>query len=207
MPGGTDYIGAVIREELFQGDEQIGYQFTNLKRDKPIILVMGGSIGSQKINEVVRENLDKLLPSFQIIHICGKGNVDNSIKREGYVQFEYVNEQLKDVFAITDYVISRAGANAIFEFLALRIPMLLIPLSLAASRGDQIDNAKSFRKNGYAHVLHEEDMNAETFLQAVYKLEKSAPVIRDAMKNYSSKEARERVIQLIEEMAKMKKGF
>lgn len=201
------YIGAVIREELFQGDEQIGYQFTNLKRDKPIILVMGGSIGSQKINEVVRENLDKLLPSFQIIHICGKGNVDNSIKREGYVQFEYVNEQLKDVFAITDYVISRAGANAIFEFLALRIPMLLIPLSLAASRGDQIDNAKSFRKNGYAHVLHEEDMNAETFLQAVYKLEKSAHVLRDAMKNYSSKEARERVIQLIEEMAKMKKGF
>lgn len=196
------YIGAVIREELFQGDEQIGYQFTNLKRDKPIILVMGGSIGSQKINEVVRENLDKLLPSFQIIHICGKGNVDNSIQREGYVQFEYVNEQLKDIFAITDYVISRAGANAIFEFLALRIPMLLIPLSLAASRGDQIDNAKSFRKNGYAHVLHEEDMDADTFLQAVYKLEKSASVLRDAMENYSSKEARERVIQLIEEMAK-----
>lgn len=196
------YIGAVIREELFQGDENRGYEFTKLTRNKPIILIMGGSIGSQKINEIVRETLDELLTSFQIIHICGKGNVDESIEREGYVQFEYVNEELKDILAITDYVISRAGANAIFEFLALNIPMLLIPLSLAASRGDQIDNAKSFRKNGYAHVLQEEEITPDTFVEAVYKLEKSAPVLRDEMKNFSSKEARERVIQLIEEMAK-----
>lgn len=196
------YIGAVIREELFQGDENKGYQFTKLTREKPIILVMGGSIGSQKINEVVRETLDELLTSFQIIHICGKGNVDESITRKGYAQFEYVNEELKDILAITDFVISRAGANAIFEFLALRIPMLLIPLSLAASRGDQIDNAKSFRKNGYAHVLEEEEMNPDTFVQSVYKLEKSAPVLRDEMKNFSSKEARDRVIKIIEEMAK-----
>src|SRR5699024_9971867 len=115
---------------------------------KPIILIMGGSIGSQKINEAVRENLNTLLEKYQLIHICGRDNVDTSTNQKGYAQFEYVNEELKDIFAITDLVVSRAGANAIFEFLALDLPMLLIPLSLAASRGDQIDNAKSFKKNG-----------------------------------------------------------
>lgn len=196
------HIGAVVREELFQGNEKAGLQFTKLTREKPIILIMGGSIGSQKINEVVRANLDTLLSSFHIIHICGKNNVDTSIERKGYVQYEYVNEELKDLFAITDFVISRAGANAIFEFLALQIPMLLIPLSLAASRGDQIDNAKSFEKNGYAHVLQEEDLTDESFLNAVFELQKSAPTIKQHMKNYSSKEARERVIQMIEQLAK-----
>src|SRR5690606_33532502 len=110
---------------------------TNLTPGKPVILIMGGSIGSQKINEAVRTNLDVLLQTYQLVHICGRDNVDSTINRKGYVQFEYVNDELKDIFAITDFVISRAGANAIFEFLALDLPMLLIPLSLAASRGDQ----------------------------------------------------------------------
>ncbi len=149
----AEYVGAVIREELFRGTEEKGLSFTELSKDKPILLIMGGSGGSQKINQVVRESLEQLLSSLQIIHICGRGNVDPTINKEGYVQYEYVNEELKDIFSITDYVLSRAGANAIFEFLALRIPMLLIPLSLAASRGDQIINANSFLKRGYAHVL------------------------------------------------------
>jgi len=197
----TEYVGAVIREELFQGSEKKGLSFTGLSKEKPVLLIMGGSGGSQKINQVVRESLEDLLPMLQIIHICGRGNVDSSINKEGYVQYEYVNEELKDLFAVTDYVLSRAGANAIFEFLALRIPMLLIPLTLAASRGDQIINANSFQKNGYAHVLVEEDLTEETFIKAILKLKEAGPVLIDKMKNFQSEKARDRVIEIIQEQA------
>lgn len=196
----TTYVGAVIREELFQGDKTRGYELTALSPEKRVILMMGGSSGSQKMNEVVRENLSSLLPKYQIIHICGKGNLDETIDEKGYVQFEYVNEHLKDIFAITDYVISRAGANAIFEFLALQLPMLLIPLSLSASRGDQIDNANSFKQNGLAHVLEEEDI--ENMEQAIDQLVKNASILKDNMKKYSSEQSREKVIEYIEAMAK-----
>lgn len=198
----AQHVGAVIRAELFEGDKQKGFSFTNLTNEKPIILIMGGSIGSQKINEIIRGNLHTLLKRYQIVHMCGKNNVDHTISQEGYVQFEYVNEALKDVFAITDYVISRAGANAIFEFLALEIPMLLIPLSRAASRGDQIINAKSFKKNGLAHLLEEEELTSESLLEGIVNLEKAAPVLRDEMKKQSSEKTRETVINIIEAMAR-----
>src|SRR5699024_703036 len=153
------YIGAVIREQLFTGSKENGLKATRLTGEKPIILIMGGSSGSQKINELIRSQLATLLKSYEIVHICGNGNVDESLaETAGYVQYEYVKDELKDLFAIANLVISRAGANAIFEFLALRLPMLLIPLSLAASRGDQIDNALSFQRSGYAHVLEEESL-------------------------------------------------
>lgn len=198
----AQYVGAVIRPELFQGSKENGYAFTNLTNEKPIILIMGGSIGSQKINEIIRGNLHMLLKKYQIVHMCGKDNVDNTVARKGYVQFEYVNEELKDIFAITDFVISRAGANAIFEFLALNIPMLLIPLSRAASRGDQIINAKSFKKKSWAHMLEEEAMTSESLLEAITQLKEAAPILRDEMQKQSSKETRETVIQLIEKMAR-----
>jgi len=196
------YVGAVIREELFQGDATRGLKFTKLDKSKPIILMMGGSIGSQKLNSVIRENLHQLLKQYHIIHICGKGNIDESIKEKGYVQFEYITDELNDIFAITDYVISRAGANAIFEFLALRLPMLLIPLSLKASRGDQIENAKSFENNGYAHVLEEENLNNDTFLKAIERLKDSTPVLIDQMKKYKTERAWHQVIGFIESMSK-----
>src|SRR5699024_10045911 len=139
----TTYVGAIVRDELFEGDPYEGYQITQFNTEKPVLLIMGGSAGSQKINEVIRDNLGRLLKMFQIVHVCGHGQIDETKNVSGYVQFEYIADELKHVFAITDYVVSRAGANAIFEFLSLKIPMLLIPLSLAASRGDQIDNARS----------------------------------------------------------------
>lgn len=191
------YVGAVIREGLFAGNKENGFTLTGLTKGKPIILIMGGSAGSQKINQIIRKSIDQLLDSFQIIHICGVDHIDHSIVRDGYVQFEYVNEELKDIFALTDYVISRAGANAIFEFLALRIPMLLIPLSLAASRGDQIVNAKSFSKSGYAHVLEEENLTEQTLIDHIFRLQKSAPILIDHMKAYNSDQARDHVIQII----------
>lgn len=198
----AQHVGAVIRPELFQGSKEKGYAFTRLTNEKPVILIMGGSIGSQKINEIIRGNLDTLLKRYQIVHMCGKDNLDEAASQKGYVQFEYVNEELKDVFSITDYVISRAGANAIFEFLALNIPMLLIPLSRAASRGDQIINANSFKKNRLAHVLEEEEMTSQTLLEAINQLEKTSHLLREQMKKQSNEKTREKVITIIEAMAR-----
>lgn len=198
----TVHVGPIIREELFQGSKEKGFGITKLTKNKKILLVIGGSSGSEKINQAVRSSLQQLLKSYQIIHLCGKGNVDDSIRYDGYVQFEYVNEELKDLFAITDYVVSRAGSNAIFELLALQIPMLLIPLSLGASRGDQIENAKSFVKKGIAHVLFEEDMTPEKLVEAIEQLRNNETTLKTNMKAYHTRASREKVIELIKKIAK-----
>lgn len=164
------HVGAVIREELFRGDACRGLAMCDFVRTKPVMLIMGGSLGSQRINRAVRERLDALTETFQIVHLCGKGNRDESISNRAYRQFEYVTDELPDLIAMADIVVSRAGSNSIFEFLALRKPMLLIPLSLAASRGDQIANAESFRARGVAEVLQEESLTGEAFVKAVYTL-------------------------------------
>ncbi|TFJ92045.1 undecaprenyldiphospho-muramoylpentapeptide beta-N-acetylglucosaminyltransferase [Lentibacillus salicampi] len=192
-----EYVGAVIREELFQGNKEKGLDMCGFTKEKPVLLIMGGSGGAEKINQTVRAGLDQLLSEFQIAHICGQGKTDPSIDRDGYTQFDYVNDELKDLFAATDFVLSRAGANAIFEFLALRKPMLLIPLSKSASRGDQIINANSFKNKNYARVMEEEALAEETLVQELFKLKNQAPVMIDHMKKYQSEKARERVIEII----------
>ena len=163
--------GTPIREEILTGNREKGLKICGFNGEKPVLLIIGGSLGSVKVNSAVRSVLDKLNDQFDIIHICGKGNVDESLlNRAGYVQFEYVDKELRDLFASSDLLISRAGANAICEILALKKPNLLIPLSQAASRGDQILNAESFEKQGYSMVLKEEDLNDESLLKAVKKL-------------------------------------
>lgn len=194
----VENVGAIVREELFKGKRDRGYIITGFNDEKPVLLVMGGSSGSVKVNTMIRNCLDQLLEQFQIIHICGEGNRDDSIHRKGYIQFEYVQDSLKDLLAITDFVISRAGSNAIFEFLALRIPMLLIPLSKDASRGDQIVNAESFQKQGYAYVLQEEQITEANLIEQVKKLKEYRSVILDRMQSYKREYSRERVIEMIE---------
>ncbi len=198
----SEYVGAVIRDELFQGSREKGLELCGFTSSRPVLLIMGGSGGSEKINNTVRESLDELLPVFQIAHICGNGKIDKALNREGYKQFEYVNETLKDLFAATDFVLSRAGANAIFEFLALQKPMLLIPLSKQASRGDQIINAKSFMEKKYARVMEEEKLTSDNLVQELFRLKEQAPVMIDYMKKYQSKKAKERVIEIIKEIGK-----
>ena len=160
--------GCPIRAELLQGDAARGREITGLTGDKPILMIIGGSLGSVAVNNAVRKVLPQLLEQFQVVHLCGKGNLDESLNgTPGYVQYEYVSDDLKDFFAMTDIVISRAGANAICELVALKKPNLLIPLSAAASRGDQILNAKSFEKQGFSMMLEEEDITDEKLLESV----------------------------------------
>lgn len=198
----TEWIGAIVRLELLQGAKQKGFVYTGLKGIKPILLIMGGSAGAQRINQAVRSEVEILTEQFEIIHICGKDNLDKAINVSGYTQFEYVHSELSDLFAITDFVLSRAGANAIFEFLALRKPMLLIPLSRQVSRGDQILNAESFQKQGYAHVLEEEELTGETLIHALKQLKEQGTILKKNMQKYESHEARDKVIKIIKETAK-----
>ena len=157
-----------IRASLLSGNKNEGRRICGFSGKKPVILVMGGSLGSEKINGIVRNVLNKLLKDFDICHICGKGNVRSEYNGiNGYRQFEYINTEQPHCFAMADLVISRAGATTLFELLALKKPNLLIPLSKAASRGDQILNAQSFEKQGFSYMLTEENLNEELFLKCI----------------------------------------
>lgn len=163
------FTGSPIRIELSKGNPEKARNKLGFHSSLPVLLIIGGSLGSVKINTAIRSILSKLLSHFQIIHLCGKGNIDSSLLDiEGYQQFEYVNEELKDYFALSDIILSRAGANVIFEILSLKKPHILIPLSFGASRGDQILNAKSFEQRGFSYVLNEEDLNEESLYKAIF---------------------------------------
>ncbi|PKR14423.1 UDP-N-acetylglucosamine--N-acetylmuramyl-(pentapeptide) pyrophosphoryl-undecaprenol N-acetylglucosamine transferase, partial [Staphylococcus aureus] len=187
----ADFIGATIREDLKNGNAHNGYQLTGFNENKKVLLVMGGSLGSKKLNSIIRENLDALLQQYQVIHLTGKGLKDAQVKKSGYIQYEFVKEELTDLLAITDTVISRAGSNAIYEFLTLRIPMLLVPLGLDQSRGDQIDNANHFADKGYAKAIDEEQLTAQILLQELNEMEQERTRIINNMKSYEQSYTKE----------------
>lgn len=194
--------GTPIRQELLQGNKENAYKLTGFGPDKPIILIMGGSQGSAFINNAVRSALDTLLKDFYIIHLCGQGKRDDSLNdREGYIQYEYVTTELPDFFAASDIIISRAGANAICELLALRIPNILIPLSLNASRGDQILNAGSFEKQGFSYVMEEESVTADSLIAAISHVKKHADEYRHAMESSAGTDSISSILSIIEETA------
>ena len=192
--------GTPVRAELLSGSRENGYRFTRVDRDRPVLMIIGGSLGATAVNEAVRRILPQLLPTFNVVHLCGKGKVDPSLNGlAGYRQYDYIREELADLFALADIVISRAGANAICELLALRKPNLLIPLSAKASRGDQILNAASFEKQGYSMVLQEDDMTDEDLLKAVFELYENRSRYIEAMEKNTQKDSVTIITELIEE--------
>lgn len=192
--------GSPIRQELLTGDKEAARKFCGLTTGKPVILIIGGSLGSVAVNNAVRAILPALLKEFQVIHLCGKDKTDESLNHlKGYVQFEYIKQELKDLFSLTDIVISRAGANAICELLALHKPSLLIPLSANASRGDQILNARSFERQGFSVVLEEEELTDQVLLDAIHKLYDQRDSYINAMKQSSQQDSINTIIGLIED--------
>lgn len=165
------HTGLPIRPDILKGDAAKGREFCGIYGDLPVLFVVGGSTGSAKINQAVRSVLDNLTQTYQVVHACGKGNLDPHLKNyPRYQQHEYLGTELADVLALADVVVSRSGANAVFEFLTLRKPNLLIPLSKSSSRGDQILNAKSFQSRGYSAVLLEEGLTSDSLLTAIADL-------------------------------------
>ncbi len=201
LPKGKAVLtGSPVRAELFEGNADAAYEMCGFTKDKPVIMIIGGSTGSVAINKAVRAALPELIKEFQIVHLCGTGRIDNMLlTTEGYKQYEYLKGELKDVMAMCDIVISRGGANAICELLSLRKPNLLIPLSKAASRGDQILNANSFESQGYSLVLQEEDLDEITLVNKVHELYENRDKYVEAMEQSSQINAIDKIVALIDD--------
>ena len=192
--------GSPIRAELAQGNKIFGLEMCGFTANKPVIMVIGGSLGAANVNKAVRDALSPLLAKYQIVHLCGKGKVDNSLLEiPGYKQFEYVKNELKDLFAMADMVISRAGANAICELLALHKPNILIPLPAASSRGDQILNARSFEEQGFSMVINEELLSTDLLVKKVDELYENRSSFMENMANSGQMDSIKTILQLIEE--------
>ena len=194
--------GSPIREELSKGNKLAAYEVCGFTANKPVIMVIGGSLGSVAINKVVREALPSLLQDFQVVHICGKEKIDNLLlTTKGYHQFEYLKAELKDIFAMADIVISRAGANAICEILALKKPNLLIPLPATSSRGDQILNAASFESQGYSMVISEDDLTKELLVAKIQELYCNRNTYIKSMEESEQSDSIKTIMALIEEVS------
>lgn len=196
------FTGTPIRPELYAGDKARGARMTGFSGAKPVLLVMGGSLGAKKLNELVREALPQLLPRYDVVHLCGRGKLDESLRADGYVQYEYIEEELPDLFALADIVLSRAGANAVFELLALQKPALLIPLPKASSRGDQSQNASYFEKKGYAMRLEQEEAGADTLVRMLDQLYKNRASFISAMEREPCADGTDRILSIIRDVAK-----
>ena len=202
LPAGKAVVtGCPIRAELRMGNRLEALKFCRFSANKPVLLIIGGSLGSVAVNQAIRGILPELLKDFQVIHLCGKGNLDPSLNNtSGYVQYEYIKEELAHLFALADVVVSRAGANAICELLELRKPALLIPLPAAASRGDQILNAQSFQKQGFSEVLPEEDITPDLLLSTIKGLYENRQTYITAMEKSDASNAVDTIISLIGEI-------
>lgn len=196
--GKATCTGAVIRPEIFKGIKEDGLRIAGLTGTKPVFIVMGGSQGSALLNDAIRKELTTILDRFEVIHLCGKGNIDESLERiPGYTQFEYVTEGLPHLLAAADYAVSRAGSNAIFELLSVHKPMLLIPLSAAQSRGDQLLNASLFKSLGIAETVLEEELENSTMLDLFSSLEENKSDLVAKMQKLSNTKSPEMMADLI----------
>ncbi|MCM1063139.1 MAG: undecaprenyldiphospho-muramoylpentapeptide beta-N-acetylglucosaminyltransferase [Eubacterium sp.] len=196
--------GSPIREELSRGNKIAGLNMCGFTANKPVIMVIGGSLGASNVNKAVRDALPKLLPDFQVVHLCGKDKMDNLLlTTPGYKQFEYIKSELKDLFAMADIVISRAGANAICELLALKKPNILIPLPASSSRGDQILNAQSFESQGFSIVISEDDLLTDLLVNKVHELYSTRQTYIEAMSKSGQMDSVKTIMGLLEEAARL----
>lgn len=192
--------GTPLRPELFRGSRAAGLALGGFNGHKPVLLMTGGSLGAQSVNECLRKALPELLPHMDVLHLCGRGNLDESLTgMEGYCQKEFLSEEMPDALAVADIVLSRAGSNTLSELLALHKPMLLVPYPLGASRGDQIENAKSYARQGLARVLMQEDMTPRTMADALLRLLEERAELEKALRDYPVQDGTEAVLGLIEE--------
>jgi len=195
------FTGSPIRPEIFCGYRAQGLALAGFAGQKPVLLTTGGSQGAQSVNQCLRQALPALLPRVDVLHLCGKGNLDVSLEGlEGYCQKEYLGAELPDALAAADIVLSRAGSNTLSELLHLRKPMLLVPYPLEASRGDQVLNAEYFQRNGIAHVLPQNEMNAQTLADALFILLDHRDELDSAMARYPAREGTAAVLGLIHEV-------
>lgn len=193
--------GTPLRQDLLTGDAQRGRAFCGFDDQKKIILIYGGGLGAQSINQAIRAKLSELLTQFNVVHLCGKGKTDETVTEAGYRQFEYVHSEMGDLLACADIVISRAGANSIYELLALKKPHILIPLPSKASRGDQLQNAEYFSNLGLSCVLQEENLTPESLYKIVVQLNDSINSYQTKLTDYRLPDSLRQIQALISDAA------
>ena len=199
----AEMTGTPLRPELFTGSRERGMALFGFTGNRPVLLMMGGSSGARRVNEALRKALPALTETFDIAHICGKGNLEPGLEgTPGYCQKEFLDEELPDAFAAADLVVSRAGANALCEFQQLGKPMLLIPYPKGASRGDQILNAESMQRRGLCRVLAQEDMTPETLTMAVMSTWSDRERLEAALREAPPADGTKRILEMIEEIQK-----
>ena len=206
--GKVNVTGTPVRRSLVAGDAAAGLEFLGFSGEKPVLLVFGGSLGATTINNQARRALPVLLQEFDVVHVVGNGNLETSIEQPGYVnhyvQKEFVGEQFGHVLAAAAVVVSRAGANSLYELLMTRKPHLLIPLGKTASRGDQLDNARVFADLGFSRVLYEEaltgdDMSDDVFVESVKDVLVHSKEITARLQSFEIKDSVNLIIELIQE--------
>jgi UDP-N-acetylglucosamine--N-acetylmuramyl-(pentapeptide) pyrophosphoryl-undecaprenol N-acetylglucosamine transferase len=209
LPGGkVNVTGTPVRQSLVAGDAAAGLKFLGFSGEKPVLLVFGGSLGAAAINSQTRRALPGLLQAFDVVHVVGNGNLEASIEQSGsvkhYVQKEFIGEQFGHVLAAAAVVVSRAGANSLYELLMARKPHLLIPLGKAASRGDQLDNARVFADLGFSRVLYEEALTGDgksedVFVDTVRDVLAHSEEITARLQSFEIKDSVNLIIELIQE--------
>lgn len=195
------YTGTPLRAGLLAGQRQRGLAHAGLDGAQPVLLVVGGSLGSQAVNALVRAALPQLLQRFEVIHICGRGNLDPGLTQPGYAQFEFVAEPYADLLAAADLVLSRAGANGLLELLQAGKPTLLVPLGTAASRGDQIENADWAVQQGLARRVLEADLDVARLLAELDGLWAEREALKAAMAAFEVPDSESLLLALINELA------
>ena len=197
------YTGTPLRKDLLAGDAETGRKICGFTDKKPVPMVMGGSLGAVAINKMIRNILGRLISRFNVVHLCGRNNLDTSLMNvPGYKQFEYVDKELPHIMALASLIVSRAGANSIHEFLALKKPNILIPLPLSASRGDQILNARSFERQGFSKALDQDTLTEDELLIAILDVYVNRQKYIDNMSKTDHTKGTEKILKLINELAK-----
>ena len=194
------HTGTPLRPSMLHGDAAAGRAALGLSSEQPLLVVTGGSLGATSLNAALRDALPQLLKQYYVLHVTGAGKSED-VAMPGYDQREYVGEGWGDLLAAADVVISRAGANALFELLALRKPNVLVPLDARASRGDQIDNAAYAEAAGYSLVVPDEALGASALLDAVQRVQADRAAYVAAMQTFEVPDAAAAIAAELERVA------
>lgn len=167
--------GNPVRPAFYSASAKKGREFLGLeeKTDKPVLVVIGGSLGAKQINELIYQNIDFLCEHFIVVHQTGTGNevaITEKLANDSYKPYSFIYGEMPDVLAAADIILSRAGANSLWECAVLKKPMVLVPLCGSGTRGDQVENAKFFEENNAAMVLLGDDADSEHLKNALTKM-------------------------------------
>ena len=197
------HSGTPIRDALLNGNAERGFDAAGLPGNRPMLVVVGGSLGAQRLNQVTRAALPGLTETFEVLHVCGAGHLDPHLENTpGYAQREFVADGWGDILATAALVVSRSGANALHELLTLGKPNLLVPLPTTASRGDQIDNAAYAAERGYSTVLPEADLTPETLVAAARAVLDALEAWRTRLAEFEAPDATDLIVAELETAAR-----